>query len=122
MANDVERTLASKLQYCKFSVLLDESTFCRSNILVTHVRYYCLSLKCFVDKFLSAKCFKGDAKGETIFSMLGGLFEETQCSPQQRITMMHKEWLAVTEDLPPSSRKMFLMYVLFTVFYTDTIL
>ncbi|KRY13214.1 Zinc finger BED domain-containing protein 5 [Trichinella patagoniensis] len=59
MASDVEKTLVSELQHCKFSIQLDDQ-----------------SLKCIVDEFLFANYLKGDAKGETIFRCLEHYLKE----------------------------------------------
>ena len=80
MANDVERTLISELQHCKFAIQLDESTFGSSNILMAYVRFSSPSLNDIVDEFLFASYLKADSKGETIFFMLKRLSEQAQCS------------------------------------------
>ncbi|KRZ15985.1 SCAN domain-containing protein 3 [Trichinella zimbabwensis] len=76
MASDVERTLVSELQHCKFSIQLAESAFGCSNILMAYVRYYSQSLKCILDEFLFASYLKGDAKGERIFRCLEDYLKE----------------------------------------------
>lgn len=70
MANDVERTLISELQHCKFAIQLDESTFGSSNILMAYVRFSSPSLNDIVDEFLFASYLNADSKGETIFLCL----------------------------------------------------
>ncbi|KRZ00565.1 Zinc finger BED domain-containing protein 5 [Trichinella zimbabwensis] len=115
MASDVEKTLVSELQNCKFSIQLAESAFGCSNILMAYVRYYSQSLKCIVDEFLFANYLKGDAKGETIFRCLEDYLKEHNV-PLRNITAVATSGArAVTEDLSPYSRKWFLMYALFIV-------
>ncbi|XP_023233556.1 zinc finger BED domain-containing protein 5-like [Centruroides sculpturatus] len=70
MADDVERTLTSELQHCKFAIQLDESTFGSSNLLMAYVRFHSPSLNDTVDEFLFAKYLETDSKGETIFLCL----------------------------------------------------
>ena len=86
MVKDVERTLVYEFPHCKFSIQL-ESTFSSSNILMAYVRYYSLSLKCIVDKFLFAKYLKGDAKDEKIFLCYKGYLKKHNV-PLGNITVM----------------------------------
>ncbi|XP_023220930.1 SCAN domain-containing protein 3-like [Centruroides sculpturatus] len=65
MANDVERTLTSELQHCKFAIQLDESTFRSSNLLIAYVKFHSLYLNDTVDEFLFAKYLETNSKVAT---------------------------------------------------------
>ncbi|KRZ66163.1 Uncharacterized protein T10_5120 [Trichinella papuae] len=77
MASDVEKTLMSELQHCKFSIQLDESAFGCSNILMAYVMYYCQSLilsqpvlHICNTGFLSALCSKLQGKLNQFFMIV----------------------------------------------------
>ena len=67
MANNVEETLTSDFQHCRFSIQHDEATFGSSDISMDYVRLHGSSMNDTVDDILFANYLDTESKGETIF-------------------------------------------------------
>ena len=68
MSNDVEETITSELQHCKFAIQLEASIYGTSNILMANVRFHSSSMNDTVDEFQFTNYPEPDSKDETIFS------------------------------------------------------
>ena len=63
-AMDVEKTMTSEVQQCKFAIPLDKSTFGSFNLFMANVRFHSASMNDTIDEFQFANYREIDTKDE----------------------------------------------------------